>query len=80
MSDRPLNLGGRTRVLPSDFIVEEVWANRVCTIDASLVSRLRDGVLVKFRREKACVHKQNVLKRIFLSGYKKLICNDKLEI
>jgi TruD family tRNA pseudouridine synthase len=56
MSDRPLNLGGHTRVFTSDFIVEEVWANRVCTIDSSLVSHLRDGLLIKFRREKAYLH------------------------
>ncbi|KON30736.1 hypothetical protein AC480_00400 [miscellaneous Crenarchaeota group archaeon SMTZ1-55] len=56
MSDRPLTLGGRIRVFPRDFIVEEVWADRVCTIDASLASRLHDGVLVKLRREKTYLH------------------------
>lgn len=56
MSDSALNLGGHTRVFPRDFVVEEVWANRVCTISSSLTSRLRDRVLIKFRREKEYLH------------------------
>lgn len=50
------NLGGKIRALPRDFIVEEVWDNRVCKINYSLVNRLRDQMITKFQREKDYLH------------------------
>ena len=51
-----VKLGGTTRTFPSDFVVEEVWDNRVCTISYSLKDRLWDQFSSKFRREKAYLH------------------------
>jgi hypothetical protein len=42
MSETPFKLGGKLRVLPQDFIVEEVWENRVCDINQPLSTHVGD--------------------------------------
>jgi tRNA pseudouridine13 synthase len=48
MRENPFKLGGNIRVLPQDFIVEEVWENRVCDISQPLsinVENLKNSAL-----------------------------------
>jgi TruD family tRNA pseudouridine synthase len=42
MREAPFKLGGKLRVLPQDFIVEEVWENRVCDINQPLSPHVGD--------------------------------------
>jgi len=42
MWDGRFCLGGEIKVYPEDFVVEEVWGDRVFTVDFSLFSRIRD--------------------------------------
>ncbi len=43
-------LEGRTRVVPEDFIVEEVWLDRICDVKHSPFNRLRDRLFITFRK------------------------------
>lgn len=36
------HLGGEIKVYPEDFVVEEIWGDRVFTVDSSLLSRVAD--------------------------------------
>lgn len=36
-------------------------------------------VYVKFEREKSCMRRQGIFKRVFVNGYRKLIYNDEIE-
>jgi TruD family tRNA pseudouridine synthase len=51
-----LHLGGTIRLFPSDFIVEEVWKTRICTIHNSLLTRIKDQWFRYFSREKDYLH------------------------
>jgi tRNA pseudouridine13 synthase len=55
MSTR-FNLGGDIKVNPEDFIVEETWANRTCTVTHSALNRLRDAVVARTRRPGDYLH------------------------
>ena len=39
-------------MFPSDFVVEEIWGNRVCDIRYSALSRVRDEVAARIQRRK----------------------------
>ena len=43
-------LKGRTRSLPEDFIVEEVWPNQICSINYSVLNRLKDRLVIPFQK------------------------------
>lgn len=47
-----IKLEGRIRVIPEDFIVEEIWLNRICDIGYSPLNRLRDRLFTTFQKEK----------------------------
>ena len=56
MSLNHFHLGGRTKVLPSDFIVEEVWNDRVCKIGYSLLNRFKDKLMIAHKEKKDYLH------------------------
>jgi len=64
MAQDNVSLGGRTRISPRDFIVEEVWDSHVCEIDYSFLDRLKDRFSVRFPRRRDYLHftlvKQNL--------------------
>ena len=49
-------LGGVIKVYPEDFIVEETWTDRTCTVANSALSRLRDAVVARTQRPGAYLH------------------------
>jgi len=53
--DDRFRLGGEIKVFPEDFVVEEVWEDRVYTVDFSLLNRVVDGPS-SFRDTKDYLH------------------------
>ena len=51
-----MTLGGTIRQYPNDFIVEEVWGDRVYTIHYSLVHRIKDLTYMKLHKKKEYTH------------------------
>lgn len=49
-------LGGTIKASPKDFIVEEIWGNRVCEIDGSPLDRIRDRIASTTQNRKEYLH------------------------
>jgi tRNA pseudouridine13 synthase len=56
LNKKMFNLGGTIRIFPEDFIVEEVWNTRVCTIHYSFATRWRDRMYRYFAKKKEYLH------------------------
>jgi TruD family tRNA pseudouridine synthase len=56
LSRNSFHLGGTIRAFASDFLVEEVWKTRICTIHDSLLTRFKDTWFRSFSREKEYLH------------------------
>lgn len=48
-------LSGKIRIFPKDFIVEEIWSDRICSIAYSPMKRLKDA-LIKFKKKREYIH------------------------
>ncbi len=46
---------GRTRVIPEDFIMEEIRLDRICDIWYSSLNRLGDRLFVRFRKKRRSI-------------------------
>ena len=49
-------IGGRLRIFPSDFIVEEVWRDRICRINYSFLTRIKDHFSARIQDKKDYLH------------------------
>jgi tRNA pseudouridine13 synthase len=56
LRENSFKLGGNLRVLPQDFIVEEVWENRVCDINQSLSTYEGDQANSALQEQKDYLH------------------------
>lgn len=56
MSEKDFQLGGKIKVFPDDFIVEEVWKDRICQINYSILDSLKDKILMRVQRKKEYLH------------------------
>jgi len=56
MTANRFNLGGKTRLFPRDFIVQEAWNERIHTINYSLLEKLKDQIRTKIQKEKEYLH------------------------
>jgi TruD family tRNA pseudouridine synthase len=56
MRETPFKLGGNLRVLPQDFIVEEVWKNYVCDISQPLSTQIGDQWNNTLQEQKEYLH------------------------
>ncbi len=56
MTKNGFHLGGRIRTFPYDFIVEEIWKDRVCEIRYGLLERVKNQVLGAIQKEKDYLH------------------------
>ncbi|UCH02262.1 MAG: tRNA pseudouridine(13) synthase TruD [Candidatus Bathyarchaeota archaeon] len=49
-------LAGKIRTTPSDFIVEEIWDNRICKIGYSSFNRVKDRLAAKLQISDRYLH------------------------
>lgn len=56
MSSNRFFLGGKIRAKPSDFIVEEVWENRICSVNYPFLNNFRNSLNAKFDKKRAYLH------------------------
>lgn len=56
MREPPFKLGGNLRVLPQDFIVEEVWKNYVCDVSQPLSTQIGDQWNNSLQEQKEYLH------------------------
>ena len=56
MSEKNFRLGGKIKVFPEDFIVEEVWKDKICKINYSILDSLKDKILMRVQRKKEYLH------------------------
>jgi TruD family tRNA pseudouridine synthase len=56
MAGEGFYIGGKIRIFPSDFIVEEVWKDRICGINYSFLTRIKDHFSVRMQDEKDYLH------------------------
>jgi tRNA pseudouridine13 synthase len=56
MNEKNFKLGGKIKTFPDDFIVEEVWKDRICQIKHSIRDSLNDKILIRMQRKKEYLH------------------------
>jgi TruD family tRNA pseudouridine synthase len=56
MKSEGFYIGGKIRIFPSDFIVEEVWRDRICRVDYSFLTRIKDLFSVRMQDMKNYLH------------------------
>jgi hypothetical protein len=60
-------------------IPSETHQNSLCRSSSGIYAEFCP-IYARYQREKLCIHKHGILRRIFLNGYRKLVYNDKLEV
>ena len=56
MMKEEFHLGGRIRSFPEDFVVEEVWDDRICRVNYSPIECFRDKILVGLKKKNEYLH------------------------
>ena len=56
MRKEEFQLGGKTRITPGDFIVEEVWKDRICEVGYSVLDRVKDQIKSRIQKKKEYLH------------------------
>ena len=56
MTTNTFYIGGKIRTHPSDFIVEEIWEDRICRVDYPILNRLKDLVSCRIQTKQKYLH------------------------
>jgi tRNA pseudouridine13 synthase len=56
MTGEGFYIGGIIRIFPSDFIVEEIWKNRIYKIDYSFLTKIKDHFSVRIQGKEDYLH------------------------